>query len=194
MAAIANNRGTTNLLDPQSPPLQPSLRPTNSFPIAATKARGGLAARRVKPNFNLRDIDPSLSSQNPIGGGAAGAGLGAGRPMVDTAASRKPPMGTPFSNFSKIVYALSYSPLFACSLRSSSDPTGKLNFKGTVLHASGVNFSNGASFSINMDQLEINEELGSGNYGTVKRILHKPTNVEMAMKVLQFRFPPQSRY
>ena len=33
-----------------------------------------------------------------------------------------------------------------------------------------------------MGQLELKEELGRGNYGTVKRVLHKPTNVEMAMK------------
>jgi mitogen-activated protein kinase kinase len=65
-----------------------------------------------------------------------------------------------------------------------SDPSGALNFSGkAVLHASGVDFSNGSSFAINMGQLELHEELGKGNYGTVKKVLHKPTNVEMAMKV-----------
>lgn len=34
-----------------------------------------------------------------------------------------------------------------------------------------------------MDQLQLAEELGRGNYGTVKRVLHRPTNVAMAMKV-----------
>ena len=34
-----------------------------------------------------------------------------------------------------------------------------------------------------MDQLQLGEELGNGAYGTVKRVLHKPTNVAMAMKV-----------
>jgi mitogen-activated protein kinase kinase len=34
-----------------------------------------------------------------------------------------------------------------------------------------------------MGQFELKEELGRGNYGTVKRVLHKPTNVQMAMKV-----------
>ena len=34
-----------------------------------------------------------------------------------------------------------------------------------------------------MDQLQLGEELGNGAYGTVKRVLHKPTNVVMAMKV-----------
>jgi mitogen-activated protein kinase kinase len=34
-----------------------------------------------------------------------------------------------------------------------------------------------------MDQLVLEQELGRGNYGTVKKVLHRPTNVEMAMKV-----------
>jgi hypothetical protein len=66
----------------------------------------------------------------------------------------------------------------------ASDPSGALNFNGkAILHSSGVNFSNGASFLINMDQLQLGEELGNGAYGTVKRVLHEPTNVVMAMKV-----------
>lgn len=40
-----------------------------------------------------------------------------------------------------------------------------------------------------MDQLQLDEELGKGNYGTVKKVLHKPTNVAMAMKVCH---PPLS--
>ena len=34
-----------------------------------------------------------------------------------------------------------------------------------------------------MGELELHEELGKGNYGTVKKVRHKPTNVLMAMKV-----------
>jgi mitogen-activated protein kinase kinase len=67
-----------------------------------------------------------------------------------------------------------------------SDPSGALNFNGkAVLHAQGVDFSNGASFAINMQQLKLLEELGRGNYGTVKKVLHKPTNVLMAMKEIR---------
>ena len=66
----------------------------------------------------------------------------------------------------------------------NSDPSGALNFNGkAVLHASGVDFSNGASFKINMAQLQLEDELGKGAYGTVKRVLHIPTKVQMAMKV-----------
>ncbi|KAF9233028.1 kinase-like domain-containing protein, partial [Melanogaster broomeanus] len=66
------------------------------------------------------------------------------------------------------------------------DPSGRLNFSGkAVLHASGVDFSNGSSFAINMEQLVLEQELGRGNYGTVKKVLHKPTNVAMAMKEIR---------
>ncbi len=65
-----------------------------------------------------------------------------------------------------------------------SDPSGALRFGGkAVIHASGVDFSNGSSFSINMSEFELSEELGRGNYGTVKKVFHKPTKVVMAMKV-----------
>ncbi|KAG0228862.1 hypothetical protein BGW41_003257 [Actinomortierella wolfii] len=73
---------------------------------------------------------------------------------------------TPFANFSRFV-----------------DPSGKLNFNGkAILHADGVDFSNGNSFKINMDELQLLEELGKGQYGTVQKVFHKPTNVTMAMK------------
>jgi hypothetical protein len=66
----------------------------------------------------------------------------------------------------------------------SSDPSGALNFNGkAILHAQGVDFSSGASFSISMDQFELEDELGKGNYGTVRKVIHKPTKVNMAMKV-----------
>ena len=147
----------------------------HSFPVPAPTGRvrgigiGGLAAKRAKPSFKLSDING-----DGVSGGAAGAGLGAGRPsLVDppTIPSRRLPHSnfnnSPFSNFGKIV-----------------DPSGALNFSGkAVLHASGVDFSNGSSFAINMEQLQLDEELGKGNYGTVKKVLHRPTNVAMAMKV-----------
>ena len=76
----------------------------------------GMAARRKLPSFSLRDIDPSiLPDPSPLhqGGGPIAAGLGAGRPSQLLEQTRKPPsqgnFGSPFSNFSKIVYVLSLS-------------------------------------------------------------------------------------
>ncbi|KAF8200647.1 kinase-like protein [Pholiota molesta] len=148
----------------------PVLHNAASFPAPQPRAPKptGMAARRARPNFSLRDIDSFVLPDGP-----AAAGLGAGRPTALQDTPRRPPpagnFGSPFSNFSKIV-----------------DPSGALNFTGkAVLHAAGVNFSSGASFAINMDQLQLDEELGKGNYGTVKKVLHKPTNVAMAMKEIR---------
>ncbi|KAM3161637.1 Protein kinase domain-containing protein [Lachancea thermotolerans] len=61
--------------------------------------------------------------------------------------------------------------------------SGSLNFAGKLsLSSQGVDFSNGSSFRITLDELEFLEELGHGNYGNVSKVLHKPTNVIMAMK------------
>lgn len=61
--------------------------------------------------------------------------------------------------------------------------SGSLNFAGKAsLHSKGIDFSNGSSFRISMDDLEVLEELGHGNYGVVSKVLHKPTGIVMAMK------------
>ncbi|KDR75175.1 hypothetical protein GALMADRAFT_226832 [Galerina marginata CBS 339.88] len=98
-----------------------------------------------------------------------------------------PQRTTPSPTFQKSCMCLSSSAPPLIHPRSDlSDPSGALNFNGkAVLHAAGVNFSSGASFAINMDQLQLDEELGKGNYGTVKKVLHKPTNVAMAMKEIR---------
>lgn len=60
---------------------------------------------------------------------------------------------------------------FLIQLLSISDPSGKLNFAGkAIIHADGVDFSNGNSFKIKMDELELKEELGKGQYGTVQKV------------------------
>ncbi|CAO3649191.1 unnamed protein product [Mucor fragilis] len=73
------------------------------------------------------------------------------------------PEQTPFANFSKYV-----------------DPSGK-----AIIHADGVDFSNGNSFTIKMDDLILQEELGKGQYGTVQKVKHRVTNVTMAMKEIR---------
>ncbi|KAJ7680483.1 putative PBS2-tyrosine protein kinase [Mycena polygramma] len=170
MAAFANaKRGNLPPLDATTAALQ---RTSISSPIDAPNLRptnsypaprprgGGMMGRR-KPNFTLKDIEGA--------GGASGAGLGAGRPT-----QLRSDAAPAFANFSKIV-----------------DLSGALNFSGkAVLHADGVDFSNGASFQINMGQLQLDEELGKGNYGTVKKVLHRPTNVYMAMKEIQLELSP----
>jgi hypothetical protein len=85
--------------------IHPPLRPTSSFPVPAAprgRGAGGMSSRRPRPGFTLRDIDSTIL---PSGGGASGAGLGAGRPSLPDPPRRPVNMGTPFANFSRIVYA-----------------------------------------------------------------------------------------
>lgn len=155
---------------------------------------GGMAGRKNRPGLKLSDMmggsaagpsSPSSSSSDPnspassAGGRPNGVGtgmrrlgaprLGLGAGPVPTGGGGGPTASTPFANFSKIV-----------------DPSGRLKFGGkAVLHAKGVDFSNGSSFAINMGELELLEELGKGNYGTVQKVFHKPTKVVMAMKEIR---------
>lgn len=73
--------------------------------------------------------------------------------------------------------------LFANYSKYVDIKSGSLNFAGKAsLHSEGVDFLSGSSFRISLDQLEFVEEIGHGNYGTVTKVLHKPTGVLMAMK------------
>ena len=67
------------------------------------------------------------------------------------------------------------------------DPSGSLKFSSkATLTAKGIDFADGASFQINMDEMDVVGELGKGNYGSVQQVHHRPSNVMMAMKVCLF--------
>lgn len=75
-----------------------------------------------------------------------------------------------FSNFSNII----------------DTSTGTLNFAGKAsVHSKGIDFSTGNSYKISRDEMDDLGELGKGNYGTVHRVLHRPTGVTMAMKAIR---------
>jgi mitogen-activated protein kinase kinase len=72
--------------------------------------------------------------------------------------------------------------LFANYSKYVDIKSGSLNFAGKLsLDSKGINF-NGKKFNISADDLQFIEELGRGNYGTVSKVLHKPTGIIMAMK------------
>lgn len=143
-----------------------------------------MGARRNRTGLKLSDMglgagDGMDAQKTGMGAGAGRRAPPPGRLSDSTGGSSKGgeagaqqnggAMSTPFSNFSKIV-----------------DPSGRLNFSGkAVLHASGVEFGNGTSFKINMAELELMDELGKGNYGTVRKVRHTQTHVEMAMKEIR---------
>ena len=104
--------GIANISIGERPGALPSLRAPASSPGPSRPGppMGGLAARRMKgnaPKLNPHDVPGGLHLP-PMGAGPQGAGLGVGRPQLDDE-PRRPPQstfGTPFSNFSKIVYVL----------------------------------------------------------------------------------------
>ncbi|GAV48723.1 hypothetical protein ZYGR_0AK01360 [Zygosaccharomyces rouxii] len=73
--------------------------------------------------------------------------------------------------------------LFANFSKYVDIKSGSLNFAGKLsLFSEGIDFSNGYSSRISLDELNFQEELGHGNYGHVSKVLHKPTSITMAMK------------
>lgn len=119
-----------------------------------------LSERKNRPDFklNLSDTPTPSSSSADIA-------------LSDTSSEQNSPSNVKlqglFANYSKYV-----------DIKS-----GSLNFAGKAsLNSEGVNFSSGLSFKISLDDLQFIEELGRGNYGTVSKVLHKPTGVLMAMK------------
>ncbi|CAO1632410.1 unnamed protein product [Sympodiomycopsis kandeliae] len=143
---------------------------------------GGLGARRAKPGLKLSDMGGGPAASNGASaGGPAGANAssqanrsigGTNRGAAPGRLSGAPKgglMSSAFSEFSDVI-----------------DPSGRLNFAGkAVLHASGVEFGNGTSFQINMEDLELQDVLGKGNYGEVRKVKHTKTGVEMAMKEIR---------
>lgn len=50
---------------------------------------------------------------------------------------------------------------------------GWITFEGAAtITKTGVNFASGATFSISLDEIDIMDELGKGNYGTVYKVRH----------------------
>lgn len=103
--------------------------------------------------------------QGPMGGLAAKRGLKPGGMKLSDA--QKPPAegetatttdtGSQFGKFANIV----------------DTQKGTLTFKDkAVVHSSGIDFSNGTTFSISLDEVDTMDELGKGNYGTVFKVRH----------------------
>ncbi|EER33438.1 protein kinase wis1 [Candida tropicalis MYA-3404] len=136
--------------------------PGNNNNKSPSGTPGELARRmsdRKKPNFklNLNDSTNGNTSTSTT------------PPKSDSPTTKKdePQLQGLFANYSKYV-----------DIKS-----GQLNFAGKAsLHSKGIDFSSGSSFRISFDEFEYLEELGRGNYGSVSKVLHKPTGVLMAMK------------
>ncbi|OBA24467.1 kinase-like protein [Metschnikowia bicuspidata var. bicuspidata NRRL YB-4993] len=139
----------------------PNLSSPSAVP-ESVKSTGELARRlserKNRPDFKLKlNDDPSPTATAPASDSNSKSGHGEAPAKLQGL----------FANYSKYV-----------DIKS-----GSLNFTGKAsLNSKGVNFSSGTSFHISLDEFQFIEELGRGNYGTVSKVLHKPTGVLMAMK------------
>ncbi|KAJ8662395.1 hypothetical protein O0I10_002089 [Lichtheimia ornata] len=166
----------------------PTSRPGGVIPGGAITGGGTPTASRINrsvlPPMSRSPLPPMAAGRATPPTGSPGGGLSSRRGppggLPGRMGGKKPGLNlsqlgiapkpdTPFANFSKYV-----------------DPSGKLNFAGkAIIHADGVDFSNGNSFAIKMADLELQEELGKGQYGTVQKVYHRVTNVVMAMKEIR---------
>ncbi|KAL6871845.1 map kinase [Trichoderma novae-zelandiae] len=151
----------------------PNLRmpPTMQRPGAVPHPRS--APVLPKPSLSERRANMGMGMKlSDIGGsGNAGPSGGlrrAGAPSLSGIAGNgpsipngKPSLGSQLDDFKKYI----------------DTEKGWITFDGAAtITRTGVNFSNGQTFSISLDEVEILEELGKGNYGTVYKVKHaKPT-------------------
>ncbi|EDK44641.1 hypothetical protein LELG_02820 [Lodderomyces elongisporus NRRL YB-4239] len=131
-----------------------------------------LSERKKKPNFKLNLSDSSSSTpsrNNSLGKSATPLSSDTSQRSSASSADLKeePQLQGLFANYSKYI-----------DIKS-----GQLNFAGKAsLHSKGIDFLSGSSFRVSLEEFEYLEELGRGNYGSVLKVLHKPTKVLMAMK------------
>ncbi|ORY29652.1 kinase-like domain-containing protein [Naematelia encephala] len=138
-----------------------------SGPLSLAARRAGGAPR---PNLAQMAAPPSAPAALGARGGLGGRRMGPpGGMTLSSMAGGKKEEGSKFTDFGQIM-----------------DPSGSLRFSSkAVLHAKGVDFEDGQSFQINMDEIEIIGELGKGNYGSVQQVFHRPSQIYMAMKEIR---------
>lgn len=133
-----------------------------------------ISERKRKPNFKLNLNDDGNSTPKSSLNNETSAfndndiqSPQSITPNVNSPGQSEPKLQGLFANYSKYI-----------DIKS-----GSLKFTGKAsLNSKGIDFSSGTSFRISLDELQFIEELGRGNYGTVSKVLHKPTGVLMAMK------------
>jgi mitogen-activated protein kinase kinase len=69
---------------------------------------------------------------------------------------------------------------------------GWITFEGAAtITRTGVNFANGQTFSISLDEIEVLDELGKGNYGTVYKVRHaRPKAPRFGQGLSKFKISP----
>lgn len=134
---------------------------------------GGGMSRPAAPSFArsapvVPGRKPGLSERRKMAlGGLAGGPSPAGTPKLSDINGGA---GAPSSNANGTSELSSKMDQFKNYVDSQK---GWITFEGAAtITKTGVNFAGGSTFSISLDEIDILDELGKGNYGTVYRVRH----------------------
>ncbi|KAL7268334.1 MAP kinase kinase Wis1 [Rhizina undulata] len=160
-----------------SPPLMPGAIP----PAGPIMNPGGMSPRsmgRPMPSQNWS----SASAIARMGPGAPKPSLGQRRGLKLAGGLPGSPASTPGGQSDgscpPSVVGGPQGSLFNKYAEFVDTTTGSLKFAGkAVIHSKGVDFSSGSSFSISLQEVDIVEELGKGNYGTVYKVVHRKPSI-----------------
>ncbi|KAJ2906547.1 Protein kinase wis1 [Zalerion maritima] len=131
------------------------MRSDSAVPMA--KGGSGLARRRRIKLDNMSGNPVTALNNGPPGGMKLPEANGGSRPALNGAGQ-----GTRLSDFDKYI----------------DSQKGWITFDGAAtITKEGVNFANGSSFQISLDEIEVLDELGKGNYGTVYKVRHAKPHV-----------------
>ena len=163
-AFVGGLHGRPPNITASSAPAIPNIRMNPKMGLAAKRGmNGGL--------FKLPDATGSGVPSSQANGGNSITGSTSGK--VGTL--KKPE--TSFSKYEKIV----------------DTHTGTLNFAGkATIHGQGIEFKDGGSFSISLDEVDTLDELGKGNYGTVYQVRHSRPQMRRPGMGLQGNKAPNS--
>ncbi|KAL6902954.1 kinase-like domain-containing protein [Trichoderma evansii] len=122
-----------------------------------------LSERRANMGLGGMKLSDMSGGGSPAAGGMrrAGAPSLSGLPQP-SAPNGKSSLGSKLDDFKKYI----------------DTEKGWITFDGAAtITRTGVNFSNGQTFKISLDEVEIIDELGKGNYGTVYKVRHAKPSV-----------------
>ncbi|KAL1870010.1 hypothetical protein VTK73DRAFT_2819 [Phialemonium thermophilum] len=147
-------------------PVPPGFRKSEPVVPSSVRKPPSLSERRAMRLGGLpggdspKPLTPKLSDIDGGGGGAQPAINGEGR-------------GSKLSDFKDYIDA----------------EKGWITFEGAAtITRTGVNFANGQTFSISLDEVEVLDELGKGNYGTVFKVRHcRPKVPRFGLGLSHFR-------
>lgn len=147
----------------------PSANNVHPAGLSAAQSPGGamagpMAGRSSPLGSPVMGSPKGPTARGPMGGMKKRPGMGGGlklsnalKPPAEGESTTTTDTGSQFGKYANIV----------------DTQKGTLTFKDkAVVHGSGIDFSNGATFSISLDEVDTLDELGKGNYGTVFKVRH----------------------